>query len=280
MKSSCICLFAIQCFFFYNLIIFRKYTENIHKKISREDAREKVIVQQVQRLDTPPKDEEHHDEIDQNPFHKFGKIGLLVFVWVLMVAFLTSTPEKIIEKRQFSIPVDDVRIYSFPKLPTGTRINATLEGAFLKEAMEQHTTKKFDYINRKVPNAPVENYVQVYLQSDSNRMLTQPKTFPTTKPELFDFTNSSKVPIMFDIGEDNLDQLQMSGEIIQLVIRTNFTKTPQQDKQEMPIIFSYDISPINKQIGVIFAAFVLIFLYALIIWEVNKRGYLKLRINN
>lgn len=192
-----------------------------------------------------------------------------------MVLFLTRTPEKKIEKRQLSVPIDDARIYNFPDLPTGTRINATLEGAFLPEVLEQNQRRQ-DLLNRRASGGKLkvekekekENYLRVYLRTDSLRALTIPKIYAITDPELFDHVNSTRLSIMFDIGEDNLESIEENNERIQLVIESNFTRTSIEHKQEMPLILSYDINPINKQIGVIFAAFVLIFLYALIIWEV------------
>lgn len=190
-----------------------------------------------------------------------------------MVSFLTSTPEKVLERRQLAVPIAEPRIYNFTKLPTGTRINATLTGAFLPfESTVDQQQKRQDYIARKslkIDDKEKENYIRVYLQTNTEKLLTQPKIFAVAPPELFDTSNTTKIPIMFDIGEDNLEYLQESDEKLQLVIQSNFTKTPESKKQEMPLMFAYDISPINRQLGVIFAAFVLIFLYALIIWEVS-----------
>jgi P protein len=192
-----------------------------------------------------------------------------------MVAFLTSTPEKVLERRQLAVPIAEPRIYNFPKLPTSTRINATLSGAFLPSETK---TDFFDYKQNKHENTTTrrkkvvkekENYIKVYLQTDTERILTPPKIFGITAPDQFDLTNTTKIPIMFDIGEENFEDLHDGNEKLQLVILSNFTKTPEEQKQEMPLIFTYDLFPINKQIGIIFAAFVLIFLYALIIWEVS-----------
>jgi hypothetical protein len=202
-----------------------------------------------------------------------------VMVWILMVFFLARTPEKKLEKRQLSIPIEDARIYDFPFLPDGSKINATFEGAFLPEVTEQHQRRqdlaarrqqggRFKAIEREKEK---ENYLRIYLRTDNRqRLLTQPKLYAITAPDQFDYANSTRLTIMFDIGEDNLEQMEEDDEKIQLVIESNFTKTLVSKKQEMPLIFSYDINPINRQIGVIFSAFVLIFLYALIIWEVSE----------
>lgn len=237
----------------------------------REDAKDKIPSHLAQYQEMPPKDDGEEKDADQNPFQKFRKIGCLVFVWIVMVMFLTSTPEKVLERRQLAVPITGQRIYNFPLLPMGTRINATLSGAFLPSASladQQQSQKQAGYISpKRVQIAERVNYIKVYLQSDNDsEPLTQPKFFSVAPPQLFDRTNTTKVPIMFDIGEENRERVGF----LQLVIESNFTKTRENEKQEMPLIFTYDLSPINRQIGVICAAFVLIFLYALIIWEVSR----------
>jgi hypothetical protein len=205
----------------------------------------------VARQCTPPKDDENHDET-QNPFHKYGKTGLLFFVWVLMVFFLTRTPEKKLEKIQILIPIDEEKVYNFLTLPAATRINVTLEGAFLPDSLEQSQKRQDALMNRKTHLKAIEtekeNYLRVYLRSSNKRQLTLPKHYAITPPEQFDFSNNSKLIIMFDIGEDNLEELEGNNEKIQLVIESNFTTTPHDRKQEMPLIFGFDLHPINKYV--------------------------------
>lgn len=245
--------------------------------------KERIYIHPTQHLETPPKDDERHDiHHDQNPFHKFGKMGCLIFVWLLMVTFLASTPEKHLETRQLAIPIEEPRIYNFTQTPSGTRINATLSGAFLPyESNMDLYHKRQDYVTRKslrIDDKDKENYIRVYLQTNTERILTSPKIYAVVPPNEFDSTKPTRIPIMFDIGEDNLEQLDENYETLQLVIQSNFTKTSTNKKREMPLMFTYDISPINRQIGVICAAFILIFLYVLIIWEVIFASKLELLI--
>ena len=186
--------------------------------------------------------------------------------------FLASTAEKHLETRQLAIPIAEPRIYNFTQIPSGTRINATLSGAFLPYETNIELYHKRDFLTRKsmkVDDKDKENYIRVYLQTNTEKILTSPKIYGVTPPNEFDLTKPSRIPIMFDIGEDNMDLLEENYTVLQLVIQSNFTKTPEAEKREMPLMFTYDISPINRQIGVIFAAFILIFLYVLIIWEVK-----------
>jgi P protein len=242
-------------------------------EIRENEGKEKDKTHAIAHQESPPKfdDFDHAKENqDQNPFHKFGKTGFLVVVWVLMVFFLTSTPEKTLDRRQLAVPIFEPRIFTFPKLPSGARINPTLSGAFsINETKIENPKRSGDFINKKVNETVKENYIRVYLQTHEGRILTHPKVFSVTPPGKFDTTNPVKIPVMFDIGDDNLWDLKENNLSLQLYVESNFTKTVNSSKQEMPLIFTYDIAPINRQLGVIFAAFVLIFLYALIIYEVK-----------
>lgn len=214
------------------------------------------------------------------PDDRFGKTICLVFVWILMVFFLTSTPEKVLNVRQLAVPIAEPKIYNFPIKPTGLRINATLTGAFLPSA----AVVEFDPKRPVMPKGrkggkqieEKENYIRVYLRSDANTILTPAKIYAVSPPDMFDLTKMTKVPVMFELAEEDFEDLQDYDQTLQLVIESNFTKTPEDKKQEMPLTFTYDIAPINRQIGVICAAFVLIFLYALIIWEVSHHRQLSL----
>lgn len=241
---------------------------NIRRDEGKE-GKEKVHFQVAPRQETPPKeaDEHHEEKTDQNPFHKFRKIGCLTAVWCLMVMCLASTPEKVLERRQLAVPIAENMVYDFPKLPQGTRINATFAGAFVppKTSIEDQSRNR-----RTKTEKDLENYIRVYLRSNkTQKQLTIPKLFAVFPPQYFDTANTTKVPIMFDIGEEGLEELDDEYHGLQLIIESNFTRTSEDMKQEMPLQFVYDIAPINRQIGVIFAAFTLIFLYALIIWEVS-----------
>lgn len=227
----------------------------------------------VQISDSIQKFDEHHDHHDQyghhpkveSPFHEFGKTFFLVFIWVLMVAFLTSTPEKKIEKRQLVIPKDEPKFYNLPTHPHGTLVQITIQAPFLPDPKE-HTRKTNNNNTEDFRNK--DNSVIIFLRTAAEKILTPNKTFFVYKPEEIDSVNASRIEFTFDIGEDNFDDLH-DDDVLQAVIVSNFSKSHGGEKQEMPITFSVDFSPINKPIGVLFAAFTLITLYALIVFEVS-----------
>lgn len=206
----------------------------------------------------------HHPKFD-SPFHEFGKIFFLVFIWILMTVFLTSTPEKKIERRQLVVPIDEPKFYTLPRLPNGTLMSITIQAPFLPNQRE-FTSK---WKNRSVEDPRQrDNSLTIFLRTDADKILTPNKTFYLYKPGDIDFVNATNIEFTFDITEDNLEDLH-DDDIIQAVIVSNFAKSSKDEKQEVPIMFSVDFTPINKQIGVLFATFTLILLYVSIIWEVS-----------
>lgn len=224
----------------------------------------------VQISENSPKDE-HHDHHDhahhskvESPFQEFGKIFFLIFIWILMVFFLTSTPEKRIEKRQLTIPIDEPKYFNFLVQPQSTLVQITLQAPFLPDPKERtyKSNNTFEDTRNK------DNLMVIFLRTQADKILTPNKTFYIYKPEEIDFVNATRIEFTFDIGEDNFEDLR-EDDVIQAVILSNFSKSRDGDKQEIPITFSVDFAPINKPIGVLFAAFTLILLYALIVWEVS-----------
>lgn len=226
----------------------------------------------VSLAESPPTVQEHHDGYGSHhpkvgsPFHEFGKTFFLVFIWILMTVFLTSTSEKKIEKRQLVVPIDEPKFYNLPRLPNGTLISITIQAPFLPNQRE--ITRKWS--NRSVEDPrQKDNSLTIFLRTDSEKILTPNKTLYLYKPSEMDAVNATNLEFIFDITEDNLDDLH-DDDIIQAVLISNFSKSSPDEKQEVPIMFSVDFTPINKQIGVLFATFLLILLYVSIIWEVSK----------
>lgn len=206
----------------------------------------------------------HHTKIE-TPFNDFGKTFFLVCIWVFILAFLTSTPEKKVDRRQLVVPIQEPKIYDLPKIE-GTVIHITIQAPFLPDPKEYPTRR-----NKTLDKRNKDNFLTIFLKTNiDDRILSPNKTFYVYKPEDIDFVNASKLEITFDIGAEILEDFE-DHEIAQFVILSNFSKTRDKDKVEIPIMFSHDFRTINKPIGVLFAAFTLILLYALIVWEVKLK---------
>ncbi|XP_058453934.1 P protein-like isoform X2 [Malaya genurostris] len=219
-----------------------------------------------------PKHEDFSDtgqnQMDEDhPIRKYSKIICLFITWMVIMCFLALKDEKIIAEKHLSIPVGKPRSYILPKLPLSTRVKLSFEGTFLGEQFSNIT----------------ENYLTIYLQSltsdlDRNvsdsrsaelgsvRNISDPWHIPIVHPYLFDNAPVIKKPHIFDIGDSNFERIHQQSSVVRLIVKSNI-------QTSIPIAVQYDQSPVNRDVGVIYAAFVLIFLYALIVWEIVHRTF-------
>lgn len=231
-----------------------------------------TLVESPSRFEDHSETHEHHDHHEhyhskvESPFHDAGKVFFLIFIWILMIMFLTTTDEKKIERRQLVVPIDGSKIYNLPRQPNGTLINLLIQAPFLPNQKE--FSRKSNKSSRIIDPKNRDNSLVVFLRTDSDKVLTPNKTLYLYKPEEIDSVNATNVEFTFDITEDNLEDLH-DEDVIQVVFVSNFSKSSVEEKQEMPIMISVDFTPINKQIGVLFATFTLMLLYVCIVWEVS-----------
>jgi P protein len=81
-----------------------------------------------------------------------------------------------------------------------------------------------------------------------------------------DLTKPIKKHHLFDFGYETFEKLHDQVSRVRLMLSTNIEK-------HFPLKLSYDVVPMNRDIGVIWAALILIFLYVLIIWEIVHRTF-------
>lgn len=75
-----------------------------------------------------------------------------------------------------------------------------------------------------------------------------------------------EVKLVFEIGDEALGKIQHENGVLRVNMNTNI-------EIGLPVLFAFDPSPINENVGVICAAIVLLSLYALIIWEIVHRTF-------
>lgn len=186
----------------------------------------------------------------------------LFLIWFFIVAVLTYQPEKEVKMKQLSIPINGKsKYYILPQLPHSTRIGINLEGAFLKEKFNNRTEYYLSVYLQSIPSREM-NDVSDWGPNKELKNMTDPIFIPVSNPELFDFSVSVKKSHLMYVKEDDLDNLKEHKGFIRLVLKSNFYRV-------MPLKLKYDYAPVNIDVGVIYAAFALIFLYGLIIWEVS-----------
>lgn len=89
---------------------------------------------------------------------------------------------------------------------------------------------------------------------------------PVIDPQSFDTAPQVTKIQTLDIGESTFKNVVEKEGVIRVILQSNFPAI-------LPVRVGYNRSPINIQLGVIFAAFILIFLYVLIIWEIVHRTF-------
>ncbi|XP_055638999.1 P protein-like isoform X2 [Toxorhynchites rutilus septentrionalis] len=220
---------------------------------------------------TPPKHDDFNDtgqsRLDEDhPFRKYSKTICLFITWMIIITFLVVKDEKLHSEKHLSIPVDKTKAYILPELPLRSHVRFTFEGTFLSEPFTNTT----------------EHYLTIYLQSltstldgnldesegaaESVQNITELWHMPIVHPYLFDSAPLIKKQHIFEIGETSFEHINQQSSVVQLMVKSNI-------KAIMPISVQYDHSPVNRDVGVIYAAFVLLFLYALIIWEIVHRTF-------
>ncbi|XP_052864843.1 P protein-like [Anopheles cruzii] len=222
---------------------------------------------------TPPKHDDINDtgqngHLDEDhPFRKYSKIICLFITWLLIMAFLVVKDEKLIEQKHLSVSPGKTRAYILPHLPQSSRVKVTLEGTFLNEPYSNITEYYLTAYLQMLTSTLEANLSEPYASS-SAKNISEPWNIPIVHPYLFDSAPIVKEQRLLDIADSNYDALHQAhgGGLVRLMIRSNI-------QASMPVAVNYDQSPVNRDVGVIYAAFVLIFLYVLIIWEIVHRTF-------
>ncbi|CAD7080227.1 unnamed protein product [Hermetia illucens] len=203
----------------------------------------------------------HHESTS---WMQWIKIAALLIVWGFFTGFLMTTYEKEVVKQQLSVPVGRAKDYNIKEIPPDNRFEIALRGAFLSD----------HYIN--VSESFLIVYVQLlHLNFSTNETeithidnITEPWIVPVANISLIDTSQQLLKTHTFDLRE--VSQLASNPDKttkkLRIRMETNF-------EEDLPLQFAYDDTPIDKQKGVIYAAIVLLGLYAMIIWELVHRTF-------
>lgn len=150
--------------------------------------------------------------------------------------------------------------YEVQKLPLEPRLGVTVSGAF---ADEINNSTNFLFINPKLIRILNEsNGVTSNINAESIGDVFKLPIVEDVND--IDQTLQVKRSHTFNIGSELLDQIKENGTVLQLEITSNL-------QINFPLNLAYDATPIDKSQGVIYAAFILFGLYAMIITEVVDR---------
>ncbi|XP_055320426.1 P protein-like [Sitodiplosis mosellana] len=188
------------------------------------------------------------------------KILFLLIIWMLSTGILMSKDEKVLKYHQLVISVGQNKSYMLNEAPLVPRIGVIVRGAF---ADDNSNTSNFVYIKvQQFITATDTNLDSTLIDNDEMTL---------------------KIPIIENISNiDTANEINkfhtfyLDANIFQQIVE-NITTLRLQITTNLPINFpinlAYDSSPIDKSMGVIYAAAILIGLYIMIIWEIVDRTF-------
>lgn len=144
--------------------------------------------------------------------------------------------------------------YILSEVPINPRAKLIFEGAFLRDHYD-------DLAN---------DYMYFYLSLDHHNGQTENITevlkFPIAEMSQLDSVKQIKRSKIIHLNDSDYQSLRHNMSVLTLNMLTHLDTS-------FPVTFSYDPSPLDKEIGIIFAAIILLGLYILIIWELVHRTF-------
>lgn len=225
----------------------------------------------------------HIDDMDaghdqkKKKWPKWTKIIILLIVWGLFTGFLMTTNEKVVERKLLSVPPAQIpKDFIVSNIPKGLRLGVTLDGAFASDHTANNLTTNYLYVfvqllylgkeEYTTSNESTQPLLQEELQITHTQNLSEVWKIPLLDEELFDFAPEVRRSKVFTIDSARFSKTQSEKAALRIRMKADATRG-------IPLQFSYDDTPINKDMGVVYAALVLCGLYIMIIWEVVNRTF-------
>ncbi|XP_051153929.1 P protein isoform X2 [Leptopilina boulardi] len=211
--------------------------------------------------------DDEDDEVEikggkERPFFRYIKLILLVLCWLIFTISLTTNKEVLEEMHKVSIPINEIQNYKILKRPISDRITVNIESSLLPQINANASInltsnylivwiEKINYFNDVSNNFSYENIKHIQNLSES-------WILPLFPSELIDYLPDRRRHNTFVL--ENLTN-ESFGDVVAVCMKTNLPIN-------LPISIGYNLSPINKDDGFVYAAVILIGLYILIIFEV------------
>ncbi|XP_012344247.1 P protein-like isoform X1 [Apis florea] len=202
-------------------------------------------------------------ETKQKPFYRYAKLTLLCLCWLIFSLILVIKSEKIESLHQISIPSGQIKSYKmYGEIPR-KYISIMLEGSLLPPV------KPIEYANIS------DRYLMIWLEffedNKTNQFFNGYEeiknvsdiwVLPILPENLMDIFPGQRHQKIFNLR--NMDKNTLEHGEISIKLKTNL-------ESSFAISISYDLSPIDKDDGIVYAALILLGLYVLIIFEIVHR---------
>ncbi|XP_015430492.1 PREDICTED: P protein [Dufourea novaeangliae] len=205
-------------------------------------------------------------ETKQKPHYRYIKLTVLFCCWLIFTSILMIKSEKIETMHQISVPRGQVKNYKIHGDISSKHISVVVEGSFLPPA------KLMSHMNVS------ERYLMLWLELTHNTININNKSSVEFSNRIKNISNVWMLPVLpenlVDIfpGErhhktfelENADISALEEGLLSIKLKTNL-------ESSFAVSLTYDLSLIDKSIGIAYAAIVLVGLYVLIIFEVVHR---------
>ncbi|XP_034234646.1 P protein [Thrips palmi] len=215
----------------------------------------------------------HHvmpGEKSMRPWIRWVRMLLLLITWTIFTWILMTRREREQENHQISVPKNQIKSYLMHEMPTENQVAVTIGGALLPPAYG-NLTESFmevwvELIQTKMQLTEAQrSNVSLHINKTDilfTKNLTAPWRIPLVSAESID-----GVPKLEQDHEFNLDDFEIASiprSLLRLQMHTNLHIS-------FPVSIRYDTSPITLEDGVVYAAVVLVGLYAMVIFEIVHR---------
>nr|XP_033201625.1 P protein-like [Bombus vancouverensis nearcticus] len=199
--------------------------------------------------------------------YRYIKLILLCCCWLIFTLILIIKSERIEALHQISIPSGEIKSYRmFGQVPS-KHINLMIEGSLLppikmKPVEYKNVSDRYLMVWLELLVGQANNTNQFLLGSEEIKNISDVWILPILPEKLIDIFPGQRQQKIFNL--ENIDESTLKyGEIL-IKLKTNL-------ESSFAISISYDLSSMNKDDGIAYAAAVLFGLYILIIFEVVHR---------
>ncbi|KAI4487019.1 hypothetical protein M0802_012119 [Mischocyttarus mexicanus] len=202
----------------------------------------------------------------QKSFYRYCKLIALSCCWLIFTVILMVKTEKVEKMHQISISSNEIRHYILQDPIESKRLSITVEGSLLPPIKQD--------LNLNLSSHHLKIWLSL-LTNEYNNSTTSPYEYnlrsknisnywilPVLPENLMDLFPGQKHQKIFEL--DDIDE-KFTGNTISINLCTNL-------EHSFPLSIAYDLSSINTDDGIPYAAIVLFGLYVLIVFEIVHRA--------
>ncbi|XP_076289649.1 P protein [Lasioglossum baleicum] len=226
-----------------------------------------IIPKKTRNKDTNEDIMNESQEAKEKPFYRYMKLTILFCCWLVFTLLLMTKSEKIETMHQISIPRGQIRNYQMHGDISSKQIDVIIEGSLLPPAkLPSHMNVSQKYLMLWLELTENErstiNKSSTGFSNYIKKNVSEVWTLPVLPEKLMDIFPGQRHRKVFELENVDVSTLQ-DGEL-SINLQTNL-------ESSFAVSLIYDVSLIDKNVGIAYAAIVLVGLYILIIFEVVHR---------